>query len=296
MGERFTGYVFDPHERDRIMRDAGDPVFSCAAADSGSGKTKLLYEAIRTVNGSDIIQQQTIGDCVSHGTAKAIATRIAIQAVANESQWRGPVATEPLYGFSRVEIGNRKLGKSDGSVGLWAMEAGNKKGILFRQVYGKYDLRKYDGQLAKKWGWDGVPDELEPTADDFLIVAFALLDGWESLRDAIWNGWPSVICSGWLPGNMRDKDGFVRQDGSGGHCECCVGMTDEGRAGALIDGSWGKYFKGPKGQYDIPDSSAWVDAKTIDKRIKQYRDSYAVKVYQGIPDELPDVANDWLMI
>lgn len=290
-----TGYVYDPAERDRIMADHGDPTFAvCArgAVESGRGKLRLLTDAVKTVIGRHLVWRQNIGDCVSFGAAKAVTISQALNVVAGTGTWKGEVATEPIYGFSRVEIGKRRLGRSDGSVGLWAIEALHRLGTLFRQPYGKFDLTAYSGTRAKEWGWDGVPDELEPVADDYLVVEFAQLSGWEDYRDAIWNGWPAFICSDWLPGR-RDSHGFASRDGSGGHCEAGVGMDDSSsRPGALIDGSWGA-FEGPKGEHDIPDSAYWCDAGTIDSRIRRYNDSFCIKTYQGPPSE---PTTDWVML
>lgn len=290
-----TGYVYDPAERDRIMADHGSPTFAVcasAAAESGKGKTRLLTDAVKQVIGRHLVWRQEIGDCVSFGAAKAVTIAEALNVVAGRGAWKGEVATEPIYGFSRVEIGKRRLGRGDGSVGLWAIEALHRLGTMFRQQYDGVDLTNYSGSRAKQWGWEGVPDELEPVADDYLVVEFAQLSGWEDYRDAIWNGWPAFICSDWLPGT-RDGDGFARRDGSGGHCEAGVGMDDTGsRPGALIDGSWGA-FSGPKGRFDIPDSAYWCDASTIDSRIKRYNDSFCIKTYQGPPSE---PTTDWVML
>lgn len=243
---------------------------------------------------SFIANGYAVHNCVSFGIAKAIMTRIALQVIRGTAKWTHEVATESLYGFGRVEIGKRQIGHDDGLVGMWAVDAARKYGWLYRKTYGSVvDLTRYSGRRAKEWGWTGVPDSLESEADDQLIVDFALLKSWEDFRDAIWNEWPCFICSSWLPGD-RDSQGFAKRDGSGAHCEAATGMTDEGsRPGALIDGSWGA-FNGPKGKYDIPDSAYWADAATIDKRIKEYEDSFCLKLMKA-SDQTSD-GTDWSQI
>lgn len=244
-----TGYIYDPQARDDIMRQNESPVFRSvarAAVDSGRGQMRLLHEHVRRVAGSDLHMVQAIGDCVAFGAAKAVMTRFAV-----EGKWLGEIATESVYGFSRVEVGKRKLGHGDGSIGLWAVEAMNRFGVLFRERYDRFDLTTYNGRRAREWGWSGVPDDLEDEADDVLVVDFAQLSGWTDLRDAIWNGWPCFVCSDWLPG-VRDRDGFAKKDGAGGHCEAVTGMNDAGgRIGALVDGSWGT-FQGHAGSMTFP--------------------------------------------
>lgn len=290
-----TGYIFDPRERDRIQAiEEYKPfrVVAASLADSGRGKTRMLHEEVRKVLGRDLVGRQGIGDCVSWGCGKSLAHRIAVEVGLGTAKWQGEVSTESIYGLGRVEIGKRQLGNSDGMVGMWAVQAITKYGFLFRKPYGSIvDLTRYDARRAKEWGWTGLPDSLEPEADDQLVVDFALLRGWEDLRDAIWNGWPAFICSSWLPGD-RDSQGFAKRDGSGGHCEAATGMTDEGsRPGALIDGSWGP-FNGPKGKFDIPDSAYWSDAATIDKRIKEYGDSFCLKLMKASDTR----STDWSQI
>ena len=154
----------------RLMQDM--PLLSSAGGPirgTGEGKVVLLTKVLERVRGSYPVMRQAIGDCVSFGWAKAIMLTLAadIEVKGEGEEWPGSdIATEWIYGTSRVLSGSGRLGNRDGSVGTWAADAVREHGTLIRQKYGNTDLTRYSGARAKDWGYRGLPMELESTADE----------------------------------------------------------------------------------------------------------------------------------
>lgn len=226
-------------------------------------------------------------NCVSFGWAKGIMISLACDiAMRKESeQWPGAeIATEWLYGTSRVLVGKGRLGNSDGSVGSWMSKAVSPEGhgTLLRKKYGAHDLTKYSGKRAKSWGYDGLPFDLEQTADEHPVSTKpALVNSYEQARDSIANGYPVPVCSNQGFSDVRDSQGFAKPSGRWGHCMCFIAVDDTGnRPGLLCDNSWPKgWISGPK-RHNQPDGSFWVDADTADRMLKQ-NDSFAVPGFEG---------------
>lgn len=284
------GHVYDWREVDAYVSRADRPVFGAAAAplkDSGKGKTVLLHLLVAKVLGAFLPSHlQTIGDCVSHGTGKAVDVVKCVEiASGEEEEFVAETATEPIYAYSRVEVGKGQRGTSDGSVGAWGMEA-IKAGTLLRRKYDSVDLTTYNGQLAKKWGKPkaGVPDDLEPTMREHPIQTASLVTTYEEVRDAIANGYPVVVCSNQGFTTTRDKDGFAGPSGSWAHCMYLLAVDDAfKRPGCLCDNSWGDdWITGPK-RLEQPNGSFWIDAQIIHAMVSRNQDSYAISGYQGFP-------------
>lgn len=275
-------------EHERIMQDtqsimqAGAPIVG-----SGKGKIVLLHKILQEVAGYYPVLRQSIGDCVSFGYAKGIMISLAcdIKLRGESEQWPGSeIATEWIYGTSRVLVGKGRLGNGDGSIGSWAKRAiaPAGHGTLLRKAYGRHDLTKYSGQRAKSWGYRGLPaTELEPTADIHPVSAEpAAVTNYEQARDAIANGYAVPVCSNQGFRDVRDSQGFARASGSWAHCMCFIAVDDTDRPGLLCDNSWGaNWISGPK-RHDQPDGSFWVDANTCDKMLRQ-NDSFAIPGFEG---------------
>lgn len=265
-----------------------------AITDTGKGKTTLLYQYLVKLVGKFNVRLQTIGDCVSMGAACGIDVLKCTQhfVLGTGESWVAETATEPIYAASRVEIAGGQLGGGDGSNGIWAAQAMKKYGTLVRQKYGSIDLTVYSGQRARQWGMPraGMPDELEPFSKEHIIKDFSQVRTWAEARDAIANGYPITIASGAGFTSTRDKDGFARPSGSWPHQMCLIAMKDDSRPGALIQNSWGPtWISGPKGQYDIPDGSFWVDADVLERNILSSGDSWALSNFVGFPPQKLDL-------
>lgn len=272
-------------EHDRVLQDM--PLFTAAGrpiAGTGEGKVVLLHKLFEQLGVAYPIYRQTIGDCVSHGWAKVIMARMVAEIVieGQQEQWPGAdIASEWLYGTSRVLVGKGRLGNSDGSIGSWAAKAVQEHGSLIRQQYGQHDLRRYSGKRAKDWGFRGLPYDLEVTADENPVEKVALVTSYEQGRDAIANGFPIAVCSGQGFSSQRDREGFARASGRWAHCMAFVAVDDaHRRPGLLCCNSWGPgWISGPK-RHDQPDGSFWVDADVVDRMLRG-EDSYAVAGFKG---------------
>jgi hypothetical protein len=277
------GWIDDPAEAARIVATLPRPLFGDAAAhlkDTGAGKTVLLYEAARKVMGRDLdTGHQKIGDCVSWGWAGAVDLLACVEVLAGEAEaydYDGRACTEAVYALSRVEYGNLDGSYEDGSVGGWAAKAVSVGGTISRKRLGAYDP-----QRAKRWGAKGLPDELEPEAKQHLVKTVSLVTSFEEARDAIANGYPVAVCSNAGFGGRRDKDGFIRWNTSWAHCMKFTASRDDRRPGLLLTDSNPKPSDfGPKGEFDIPDESWWVDADDVNKMLRG-RESYSLSAFDG---------------
>lgn len=249
---------------------------------TGAGKIVLLYEAVRKVWGRDLdLGPQAIGDCVSWAYAGAVDLIACVEVVAGEAEqhsWDLRTCTEAIYALSRVEYGNFDGSYEDGSFGAWAAAAVREGGTLSRKTLGQYDPHR-----ARQWGASGLPDELERKAHDHRVHGTALVKTFEEARDAIANGYPITVSSSQGFQLERDMDGFAHAQGIWHHCMKFVAARDDTRPGLLCMNSWGDLHNGPKGKYDIPDGSFWVDAEVCTGMFRQFSDSYAISQFDGYP-------------
>lgn len=285
--EKLCGWVEAPKVVEGAMQDLPFAYFSdvwTPIKGTGVGKTLMLTDIITKVAGKFPLRLQTIGDCVSMGTAYAVdaVKAVDIYLKGDWEEWIAETATEDIYGGSRVIIGNGQL-SGDGSFGIWAAKYVNQYGALARGKYGNTDLSVYSGTRARKWGQRGVgiPDEIENAAKDHPIDVISMVTTYEQARDLVANGYPISICSNQGFSNRRDKDGFAAPSGSWAHCMCILGIDDNPRRpGVLVQNSWGVWNGGPK-RLNQPDGSFFVDADVIQSRILSKRDSWAFAGYKG---------------
>jgi len=283
---KLCGWIDDPIEIQKVRsrENFKDLSFYNAIKDTGQGKIALLHKIYEQVTSKDFpVWDQGIGDCVSFGYALGISTLKAVQ-IANGSgeKYIADVATEPIYGGSRVEIGGGRLGcKSDGSLGAWGAKWIKDYGVLLRKNYNEDNLSAYSSFKAKNWGCYGVPDNLEVIAKEHPVQTVALVQTYDEARDAIANGYPVVVCSSRGFETKRDNDGFAKPLGTWNHCMCFVAVDDQHtRPGLLCCNSWGRdYIFGPK-RHGQPDGSFWVDGNVADKMLAR-GDSYAISSLKG---------------
>lgn len=287
------GWVADPAAVAATLATMPRPVMSAeraSIAGTGKGKKALLHLAVKAIMGSfDCFQTaQEIGDCVSHGFGHAVITLACTEIQQGQAEkWAWQIVTEALYGLSRVEIGGGRLW-GDGSVGAWAAKALTDFGVIVRGEYPGHDLRTYSGSRARKWGRGGLPDALEAIAREHPVKTASLVESYEDARDAIANGYPVAVCSGYGFTSTRDDEGFCRRRGSWAHCMAFIAMDDEHkRPGLLCQNSWGpNWVSGPK-RHDQPDGSFWVDADVADRMLGA-GDSFALSGFDGFPAQTLD--------
>jgi hypothetical protein len=200
---------------------------------------------------------------------------------------REQVATEPLYGFSRVEVGKGRIG-GDGSTGAWAARAVTDWGVLKRRVYGEYDFRKYSGQLARTYGRSGVPNDLEPIARERIVDTTSLVVTDDEAKAALYNGYPLPVCSNQGFKQTRDKYGFCDPSGNWAHCMLARGICMAKRGGSFelaipIQQSWGE---SPTGSHEVelqsgrtlklPQGVFLIEFEVLLRMLKGWRDSFAM--------------------
>ncbi|HWA98446.1 MAG TPA: Hint domain-containing protein, partial [Pirellulales bacterium] len=149
-------------------------------------------------------------NCVSWGWAHAVDELSAVDwKLGKNGEWK-PVATEPIYGGSRVQArGVSQGGWSDGSYGGAAAKWVRDWGVLYRQPYDKVDLTTYSANRAKQYGNYGCPKELEGVARQHPVKSVTLVTNFDEAAAAISNGYPVPVCSGQGFTSTRDKDGFA---------------------------------------------------------------------------------------
>lgn len=253
---------------------------------------RYLYDAYFQYSGGEkwVVGEQGIGDCVSWGFAHACDINSAVQYRLGEtSRWQ-PIATEPIYGGSRVEARNvRRGGYSDGSYGGAAAKWLKNWGVLHRKNYPElgFDLSVYSAQRAKSWGNygnggkndNGKADE---KAKEFPVKDVALVTTFDEAAAAITSGYPVAVCSMQGFSSTRDKDGFAAQTKRWAHCMVFIGVRYD-RKGLLCLNSWGPdWIRGPKWPDDMPEGSFWVEERTVNKMLSQ-KDSFAVSGVKGFP-------------
>lgn len=302
------GYEPRPNETRGFIRSLRNPFLSQASPDLMTARDKTpiflyrsLYKAYAAKNGGRpwTVGKQGIGDCVSWGYKHAAEIHLAVLWENRESsEWR-EVASEAIYGGSRVEArGGRQAGYGDGSSGgaaaKWLSEAG---GIIFRQPYPGFidgrdkqiiDLSEYSAQRAKDWGNFGCggrddAGRLDGLAKENAIKSVAVCRTSEEAAAAISSGYPVAVCSGQGFTSTRDADGFCKAAGRWSHCMVFIGVRYEPKPGLLCLNSWGPdWVKGPKYPEDQPDGSFWVEEKTAAAMLSG-EDSFSVSGAKGFP-------------
>jgi len=287
------GWAYNKHSIEKYIRNHRYPYFSQQnelIKGTGKGKKAFLHKAFERVSGGKFTpHHQKAPDCVSQAAALAVDFLSSVQIARGEPQrWVNKAATEPIYGGSRVEIGDYR-GMGGGSTGHWAAEWMVSYGILLRQEYPGHDFTKYDAKKAIKLGREGCPDELEPIAKLHPIKKAAICTSYSDMCDAIYNGSPVMVCSNVGFGDssdewVRDSEGFLTRKRRPWYHAMLFGGYDDSyeRPGALCFNSWGsKWVSGPT-RGPQPPGSFWIDAKTVDNMLSQ-GDSFAFSAFKGFP-------------
>lgn len=293
------GYQPDPVGAREFAAEVGS--FREVGADAlrnATGKNVFLYryayQMHRKVYGTEweCLDQGAAGTCVSFAFALAAFTANAVDHVeaADKVPATPSVASEPLYGGARTwGVGRASHPGMDGATGFGAARwvSGNCPGrdgvggVLFRQVYGDYDLTRYSIPLSREWGRVGVPSELARLAFNTRASAVANVTTWAELVASLERGSCVVLCSnvgyGRRDGQMpiRDPDGFLPRGTPWGHAMCVWAVRHRnpdgtGREGALVQNSWsGRWSGGAKWPSDQPDGSFWAERADIEAALEQ---------------------------
>lgn len=290
------GWRHDPELIDRICGDNGPSDLYAAAPHLkgvGAGVRVILLQALADVEkGWRPYPPQTRGTCVGRGGGRSCDILEAIQ-VKRGAPWLGRMSSEIIYGFARVEVGGRRI-RGDGAVVANAVEAVRRLGVLPRgrhTVNGKeYVIPPDDDDaLAVRWGWEGVPDDLEPLCQKHLVKTWAPVKNYEQARDAIAAGyvvWFGTSQAFWrsLPARRDDK-GFLRARGVTAHSWIAVGVDDTAPDPHLIldNRSWGDaWVVGPEGEFPLPPGCYRCRPEDFDLVVRR-GEAYAVGDLDGFP-------------
>lgn len=258
-------------------------------------KTVLLWEPELRLYGKPkpTWDQGSAGTCVSFGWGRGLNdVYLLMVATGKSSEPPGDVATEPIYGFSRVEIGRGRLGSEDGSLGAWAAEGARRFGNLFRTTYpGGVDLTRYSESLSRNWGVRGVPDSLEPTARVQIARSVAQVRTFDEAWQAIGSYYPVPVCSN---RGFTDtlRDGCLDPQGVWNHCMLFRGRLVSRRRGRILicQNSWyAGWLKGDPiiedrdgKQIELPEGCFGVEEPVADAMLRQ-DDSFSVSDVEGFP-------------
>ena len=283
---QLNGWLRRPEAVGAFLAELPRPSFTEAAPHllgDGVGKTTLLYNAWKDVNGGSYLDYpaQTIGDCVSQGFGHGVDLLEAVEiAIGKKPELFKSTATEAVYALARVDIGGGQMGNDDGAVGAWAAKAVSTLGTLPREVVGPYD-----GNRAKLWGAKGLTDDLKAKAAEHKVAGVALVQTYQELEDALANGYPVPVCSDQGFTMTRDADGFCSPRGTWNHCMLIVGVRVGDRPGACILQSWGKNVPDGPLTLDQPDNSFWADRSVVE-RMLSLQDSWALSRFDGYPSQI----------
>jgi hypothetical protein len=315
------GYTPNPEATREFLSQLEQPTFAEAGEDAikqAKGVDTFLYrfvdKAHRSVYGTpwECLNQGSAGTCISFAFSLGARTGQATDWAIGRLPMPPPaVASEPVYGGARVQgMGRSSQPGGDGATGSGAARwiAGKCRvpgvgGILYRQVYGPYDLRQYSIPKSREWGASGVPDELAREAFKHKALAVAQVNTWDELCASVERGSPVVLCSsvgyGRADGRqpVRDADGFLERGTPWSHAMLVWAVRHKAngsrRDGGLIQNSWSaKWCSGPKWPSDQPDGSFWASRQNIEAALQQ-GDCWAIGGVDGF--RYQDIHNgNWL--
>jgi hypothetical protein len=273
-----------------------DIVATCVDADISStpiGSTPIeelpasvyLWDLARKATGALLPprNQGKVGSCVAFGTARAIEYTMCAEIVAGESEQYIPLATEPIYGGARVEVGGGSI-RGDGAIGANAAAWVRDWGVLGREEYLGIDLREYSESRCREYGSKGVPLELEGIAKIHPVRAVTRVRTWVDAKKALSNGYGIALCSSQGFTMTRDANGIAMAAGTWQHCMCLCGYTTmTGREYGRIDNSWGaSSHTGPVGPGSPGPEGFYASSSTIEAMLKS-GDCWIFSNVEGFP-------------
>ena len=230
-----------------------DVAYGSNFAGSGAGKTILLHKEVEKVGWADRLgyPAQKCGDCVSHGTAKAMGYTLCVGIThgnGSKPETNGventmfPIASETHY-WHRGK-------SSDGWHASASLRVAKEKtGIVIRQkIPGGAGLTHYSRETAHRFGRTPPPQSVNDFLDDNPILTFSKCNSFEEIRDAIANGFGVQTDGGEGFAKSVNSDGVARRSGSWSHSMSVSGVIDTeafkskyGCPGLLIQNSWGNF-------------------------------------------------------
>jgi len=293
----FRGAIYDPEANQRLnqlIESRGGFAFAEQAmttsflAGSGEQRISLPFLAVeKAYPGCFPGAAQTIGDCVSQSTAKAIwtsfvceilhgdnAQRSELPSLSSEAIKNGCISSEAIYWY-------RGYG-GDGWICAEAAEVCLKEcGLFLRKPYPELelDLTEYSGRTAHIYGSKSPPKSITEIGQAHLVETTTVCRSFESCRDMLANGYCISSCGSEAFESVRDKYGIAnRSRKSWAHAIAVIGCDDrpstvsrEGSGLLLFCNSWGKdWISGNRVidgmNYEIPQGSFWARWEDVSNR------------------------------
>lgn len=227
----------------------------------------MIWEKTRKYIGKDLPNTpQLIGDCVGKSSSDVTDYLQVLQLGAvGRKDWH---TTHPSFAWAngRVmpEIGNRRLGRQDGSLGIWQAVAVKKYGIIFED---DKNVPKYTASLARNWGYSGPPKEFMEIGKNRLVrvdtADSAMVKTLDQLFSALSADFPVTVASNYGFDMSPRSDGYNHYSDTWPHqmkflgyckvgkkpCLCLSNNWGEAAHGTIIDAETGEQW--PKGTMRI---------------------------------------------
>ena len=311
----YQGAIKEPEQAERLdgvlmFKTWADAADRFGTAGSGEGKLSRPWLAA-TKHAPDIFPgpPQTRGDCVSRGTAAAVAVSMFAEIEARQPDEEtglletyepvkfpeeGVVSSEILYACR----GHSGEGASCDRLAYYVSTEG---GILLRKKYkfknyGPLDLRKYDGDIGYRMG-PMPPKEILDRAGNHPCRTVTRIEDIEQARDALANGYGMNVCSNQGFSSNRDKYGWSKARGFWAHAMAWIGVNADpndpackkhGRPLFLVLNSWGSRWNAGDRYHEQPAGSFWINARTAQSMLRR-GGGFAFSRVSGFPaQELPD--------
>jgi hypothetical protein len=271
----FKGTVYDP-TADAALYGVANTFYGefAGAVDRGKGKLSLPFKmAVALDDEFGAYEAQTTGDCVSHSTRNAGMMDYCADAAWGQTEFRGRLATENIYGFR----GHGGQGASCSRLALYVSQDG-PGGFLTRDRYeeggNSVDLSRYKSSIGHNWGRRGTPSWLNKIAAKNKALRVLDLNSIEEARDALAVGFGISMCSGLGFSSSRNKDGLAERKGGWAHAMAWIACDDSpwaydnyGGPLFLVQNSWGRWNSGPR-RNEQPEGSFWIRPKIADSMIR----------------------------
>lgn len=314
----FEGVYDDPEEHqlflDSVLYPSGvDAAISGNWIEEGSGKLVVPFKNIEMLWPNALPgPAQARGDCVSHSAKNSALLTLACEIVAGQpdsvtgvvegppevpplGERNGVLSTEAIYWW-------RGHGNDGWNCSHAARVLMQESGMWVRKDYPdfKFDLTKYSGRLAGKWGRTAPPSNIQKFGTEHAIRECTELESFEEVRDFLYQGYGISSCGGEGWSSQRDDNGVSRRSGRWSHAMAVIAVDDRettkrkyGEPLVCILNSWGVWNSGPRRilgtTLDIPKGSFWTrwsDAKN--------RYFVAMSGAEGWPPQkLPDWGADY---
>jgi len=276
---------------------------------SGAGKLTAHWTIVeRLFPGCWPASRQTRGDCVSHSQRNACLYTIACEIAAGRpDEVTGEIEGKPQQPEEGVRDGvfasesyywYRQHGGDGWQCERAARVAVEKTGAFPRKPYPElgFDLTKYSGSTAGKWGSSSPPENITAYGQKNLFRTAARCESFETVRDMLANGYGITSCGGEGFSSTRDENGVSRRSGSWAHAMAYSGCDDRDEIKAKYDGplvlvlnSWGKsWISGPRRvlgtTLDIPEGSFWARWSDVSRRSAIAMSGFAGWPAQRLPN------------